>query len=97
MTFNIGDYVVCTPSKRRFYSESELYMQSYLSSGDYGNMIEEFKNQRVGIYIVTKLKNKRKFVATLEGELLTNLNIKDFQLATNEEKKHYQLKKAFKR
>jgi hypothetical protein len=100
MTFDVGDYVIHTPEKRQKLYESELYLTSYTglnaTLAGYEDTINYIKKKRVGVFIVTKImKNKKIFEATLDGELLKKLSIKDFEKTTLEEKRSYQLKKVF--
>ena len=96
MTFNVGDYIIHTPERREKLYKSELYLDSYMGGVATIPVQEEIKKRRVGVFIVTKImRNKKMFEATLDGELLKKLSIKDFEKMRLEEKRSYQLKKVF--
>ena len=93
MTLKIGDYVVQTEKKK-----SEGYcLDSLFEAAYFGDGFNLLKQQKEGIYVVTKISKfiGGRFEASLNGIIYPKLRVKDYQLATLEEKRKYELKKVF--
>ena len=93
MTLKIGDYVVQTEKKK-----SEGYcLDSLFEAANSENGLGLLEQQKEGLYIVTKIPKflGGTFEASLSDVIYPKLRVKDYQLATLEEKRRYELKKIF--